>query len=77
MTNKGILALLLLTGAPTLASPGALALFARVRVVADAADASAIPSDHALLEALAKKDKDAAARLLQAIFPGLIPRANA
>jgi hypothetical protein len=68
MTNKGILALLLLTGAPTLASPGALALSARVRVVADAADASAIPSDHALLEALAKKNKDAAARLLHSDF---------
>ena len=49
------------------ASPGALVQSNRVpAIVADAA--SAIPEDHAFLEALAKKDKDAAARLLHSDF---------
>ena len=66
MTNRGILALLLLMAAPAVASPGASASSTRVPLVA-AAEASAIP-DRTFLEALAKKDKDAAARLLHEDF---------
>jgi hypothetical protein len=76
MTNKGILALWLLAGASTLPGPVAPAPYARAPFAAVLADASAIPSDHTFLEALAKKDKDAAARLVHGDFSWIDSRGN-
>jgi hypothetical protein len=65
MIHKGILALLLLIAAPTLASLGALVASAPV----DVADTTpALAEDHTFLEALAKKDKTSEARLLHRDF---------
>jgi hypothetical protein len=66
MISKGLFAWLLLTSMLTLAGLGALTPSALWPAVADTA--STIPEDHAFLEALAKKDKDAAARLLHRDF---------
>lgn len=68
MTNRNILALLLFAVVPTLARPVALAPSARVPFVAGGADAASAIPDHNFLEALAKKDKDAAAGLLHGDF---------
>jgi hypothetical protein len=66
MINKGILALLLFTGASTSAGLSVLASSAPAPVVADRAPA--ITEDHAFLEALAKKDKATQTRLLHRDF---------
>jgi hypothetical protein len=64
--NRAILAFLLVTSATTLAGLGVLAPSSPVLVVADTA--SAIPEDHAFLEALAKRDRATETRLLHGDF---------